>query len=879
MAGARRGLSGLQKEVLALYRQCLREIRKKPERCGRERADHCCRTEFDKYLTVDKRDFSVVEHLLRKGRRQLETYSSPSIKDVMRPQPHIAHQAAEDISRKPLSPSVESLRRQQRFVVRSQRLGKVRLPSGRVSQPRRTSAPVKRSSRPSSIPLAASVAQERELERLRRTIASDALRPLTPSPQRINNQSIQRTPPRWYIAMDDPARPGPSTRRDHRFGQAPPGVTGAHRARNAPNDPARPIADHFGSPTRRKATNTRVQRMAPIGSPPRKREFPLSAGREPVGSFDHRESLPANEKRFGAPPQPPSRTSSRRRAVDRFARQLEIYAERREAAGNLPVNTPTPESVVSLRTVSLLKPYEDQFVAAGLAVTSAQQQQKPPPVERPAKGEKLEDGLGAPTARPQHKSSKAPEQPGRLQLNGLRSRSWSSESSSSVVTEVAFTQPNDWEIAFVDEVPPKKPGCCGITCFSGPRDESNEVLTTRAPPISTPATIDTPKKILAKWEPVYDYKEEEIFITSPKPTSEKENTPPIPPRAPGRLKPAAKPSEQVKGLRKPEQQNAFTERVKAILEEAEAEAEPSGRVPITGRPAAAESVSDENIPTRPTSENRPTSRRHADGKLLRVSVRQPERKSKAKAAVQQSQLSVGPQPNLNTEGEMSKSLPETLTVPETKQKEPSAATSQDTALPNPSLPSTWRLTLSTPSSLEFAMETANRHMEEREAELNGNPPMPPVKLEETAEQDTTTKTEHEDPPANKEKQPPPDEESEPTTDSSKKDTSQQSSSSAPSSSDYPDRDIDDRDVLRGLHIAISAACDEEVDAWIRQKTGVRIRRFLADLRAFETLDEERPTGPSQDRARKRRAESRKLKSQIRKSRAARELRAKAGKKA
>ncbi|KAF6825763.1 hypothetical protein CMUS01_09708 [Colletotrichum musicola] len=959
MAGARRGLSGLQKEVLALYRQCLREIRKKPE-IAQSHFRSFARTEFDKYLAVDKRDFSVVEHLLRKGRRQLETYSSPSIKDVMRvfrdcnclsphvsppfprPQPHIAHQAAEDISRKPLSPSVESLRRQQRFVVRSQRLGKVRLPSGRVSQPRRTSASVRRPSRSSSIPLAASVAQERELERLRRTIASDALRPLTPSPQRINNQSIQRTPPRWYIAMDDPARPGPSTRRDHRFGQAPPGVTGAHRARKAPNDPARPIADHFGSPTRRKTTNTRVQRMAPIGSPPRKREFPLSAGREPFGSFDHGESLPANEKRFGVPPQPPSRTSSRRRAVDRFARQLEIYAERREAAGNLPVNTPTPESVVSLRTVSLLKPYEDQFVAAGLAVTSAQQQQKPPPVERPAKGEKLEDGLGAPTAGPQHKSSKAPEQPGRLQLNGLRSRSWSSESSSSVVTEVAFTQPNDWEIAFIDEVPPKKSGCCGITCFSGPRDESNEVLTTRAPPVSTPATIDTPKKILAKWEPVYDYKEEEIFITSPsqycevvkrdfvanpckegtefrdprvktwhgnpaqrpsnfrpglvpvpadkgieapspttktfkEPTSEKENTPPIPPRAPGRLKPAAKPSEQIKGLRKPEQQNAFTERVKAILEEAEAE--PSGKGPTTGRPAAAESVSDENIPTRPTGEIRPTSRRHADGKLLRVSVRQPERKSKAKAAAQQSQVPVGPQPSSNAGGEKLQSLPETLAVPEKKQKEPSAATSQDTELPNPSLPSTWRLTLSTPSSLEVAMETANRHMEEKEAESNGNPPMPPVKLDKSAEQDATTKTGHEDPPANKEKQPPPEEESEPTTDSSKKDTSQQSSSSAPSSSDYLDRDIDDRDVLRGLHIAISAACDEEVDAWIRQKTGVRIRRFLADLRAFETLDEERPTGPSQDRARKRRAESRKLKNQIRKSKAARELRARAGKKA
>ncbi|KAH9242709.1 hypothetical protein K456DRAFT_44490, partial [Colletotrichum gloeosporioides 23] len=82
MAAAKRGLSGLQREVLALYRQCLREVRKKPE-ISQPHFRSFARNEFDKFLTVDKRDFSVVEHLLRKGRRQLETYSSPSIKDVM----------------------------------------------------------------------------------------------------------------------------------------------------------------------------------------------------------------------------------------------------------------------------------------------------------------------------------------------------------------------------------------------------------------------------------------------------------------------------------------------------------------------------------------------------------------------------------------------------------------------------------------------------------------------------------------------------------------------------------------------------------------------------------------------------------------------------
>jgi hypothetical protein len=83
------------------------------------------------------------------------------------------------------------------------------------------------------------------------------------------------------------------------------------------------------------------------------------------------------------------------------------------------------------------------------------------------------------------------------------------------------------------------------------------------------------------------------------------------------------------------------------------------------------------------------------------------------------------------------------------------------------------------------------------------------------------------------------------------------------------RKVDDRDVLRGLHIAISAACDEEVDAWICQETGVQIRRFLADLKEFETLGQrERPVVPRENGARARRAQLRKLKTQIRKSRLA-----------
>ncbi|KAK3394214.1 complex 1 protein-domain-containing protein [Podospora didyma] len=74
-------LSGLQKEVLGLYRQCLRECRKKPE-ATRAHFKSFARNEFDKNMKVEKKDFAAIEFFLRKGRRQLDMYASPGVKDV-----------------------------------------------------------------------------------------------------------------------------------------------------------------------------------------------------------------------------------------------------------------------------------------------------------------------------------------------------------------------------------------------------------------------------------------------------------------------------------------------------------------------------------------------------------------------------------------------------------------------------------------------------------------------------------------------------------------------------------------------------------------------------------------------------------------------------
>ena len=40
------------------------------------------RREFQKGVVLDKKDFSTIEYLLRKGERQLEMYSAPGIKDI-----------------------------------------------------------------------------------------------------------------------------------------------------------------------------------------------------------------------------------------------------------------------------------------------------------------------------------------------------------------------------------------------------------------------------------------------------------------------------------------------------------------------------------------------------------------------------------------------------------------------------------------------------------------------------------------------------------------------------------------------------------------------------------------------------------------------------
>jgi hypothetical protein len=73
--------SGLQKQVLSMYAAFLRVIRtKQPE--GQPGLRQVVGTEFRRGAQVPKSDFRLIEHLIRKGGRQLELLKSDNIQSI-----------------------------------------------------------------------------------------------------------------------------------------------------------------------------------------------------------------------------------------------------------------------------------------------------------------------------------------------------------------------------------------------------------------------------------------------------------------------------------------------------------------------------------------------------------------------------------------------------------------------------------------------------------------------------------------------------------------------------------------------------------------------------------------------------------------------------
>ncbi|AET39660.1 Sdh6p Ecym_4637 [Eremothecium cymbalariae DBVPG len=76
-----RRLSGLQREVLHLYRRSIRVAYNKSSD-SRPHFVSFIRKEFAKYRDVPKKDFNTIEYLIRIGHKKVDTYSSPELKDI-----------------------------------------------------------------------------------------------------------------------------------------------------------------------------------------------------------------------------------------------------------------------------------------------------------------------------------------------------------------------------------------------------------------------------------------------------------------------------------------------------------------------------------------------------------------------------------------------------------------------------------------------------------------------------------------------------------------------------------------------------------------------------------------------------------------------------
>ncbi|KIK52048.1 hypothetical protein GYMLUDRAFT_180533 [Collybiopsis luxurians FD-317 M1] len=73
--------SGIQKDVLSLYRRALRMVKTKPPSTQDKFSLFVRYTFRQNASSVSPRDVNAIEHLMRKGKRQLEMYEHPSVKD------------------------------------------------------------------------------------------------------------------------------------------------------------------------------------------------------------------------------------------------------------------------------------------------------------------------------------------------------------------------------------------------------------------------------------------------------------------------------------------------------------------------------------------------------------------------------------------------------------------------------------------------------------------------------------------------------------------------------------------------------------------------------------------------------------------------------
>ncbi|KJZ76580.1 hypothetical protein HIM_03916 [Hirsutella minnesotensis 3608] len=530
-----------------------------------------------------------------------------------------------------------------------------------------------------------------------------------------------------------------------------------------------------------------------------------------------------------------SSCSSRQRTLDRFTRHLDEYAETVGAKGKTALINPNPAtSGESLRTISALMPFRPEFRAAGLAVTS--KDQIPCAPDRHSSTAIKQTPLGRAPEYPQDKYIHP------SQMDGYQDGFLSTGAN----TEISFAQDQDmdeWRYALIDEAPKRKekrrPKAKGsrkycLPCFSADTDEHD-------------TNADW-----AHFRP-----------------------------GPSKLVDSAKPAAG-NGSTMPQPEKPLPSRpMAARISEAESSSQSPGRVPVRSEPRRNGEKSHTKVMSEPTPNHRTngdrrgepsqtsgvpsnTNRERLPAKTYTLFSSQTGYDRGLGEARSQSHQTrpndgaMGSEPPTMRPWRSLSGLATGHKMPEPpRASAPKVGNTENTsALPRR------RERQDTQVSKPQSFEPASRLVS------NGYPAIPARNQRSSSARRTKRSLAHYDPDhigiccrnsrgmTSTAKAPP----------NIPKRTSSIREAVNSEESDPDDRKIADRDVLRGLHVAASAACDEEVDAFVRGRTGLRIRRFLADLIALEAFGGPRPGEDGGRQIQRRRTEMRKLKQQLRRSR-------------
>ncbi|KAI1372702.1 hypothetical protein F4677DRAFT_462846 [Hypoxylon crocopeplum] len=552
----------------------------------------------------------------------------------------------------------------------------------------------------------------------------------------------------------------------------------------------------------------------------------------------------------------PSRTSSQRKALNRFTRQLEKYADVAGAARKVPVMTPTEsDSKVSYHTVQPLLPYRKEFQAAGLAVTSTEQSRGPP--TRPG-------GNHLPM-----RANMLVQMSGELDGQDETESEQFSSSSGSFVEFTPAGQP-------IEQLPTSK-------SKSQQKSTSTEKRGIFPWLRRKPTTRETHSSQLEPQQTQHITKDGRVqsrvkTIDSQHPRGRRQprvlenQLPPVPTTVPPAIR-----------SRKPTKSPAKVMISKELPRRALSPVKFEQRDPGPSSALATSRMYPDLGPRQPAAHTGLRKRDYALARLPRPETIE-EEKENLPIHLEQTKAQAYPRPQ-SRDGSIGTTV---------INQQPHYVSPQTTPSTVPSLPSVAQYAVGRPSSLERALEEVSQHLDKMEQEADKSVRLcsrPPTLVEKTNQKEQRGPSHAPDPPDQKPsentptrrpglneevmfvnrrmplvespKPPKPKSKSKskskstkplPSTPRATRDTQaprQKKPSPSPPKEktlpktprtekvlndldvffDYDDADINDRDVIRGLQVAIHAAADNTYDALIRERTGLRIRRFLADLRA------------------------------------------------